>query len=33
MDDGLPVDAREMLPDEVGELVVAQVRGGREETA
>jgi hypothetical protein len=31
MDDGLPVDAREILVDAVDELVVAPVRGRRED--
>ena len=33
MDDGLPLDARETLADEVGELVLAHVVGRREDSA
>lgn len=33
MDDALPQDARELLADHVGDLVIVPVRGRREETA
>jgi DeoR/GlpR family transcriptional regulator of sugar metabolism len=33
IDDGLPADARELLTDEVGDLLIVPVRGRREETA
>lgn len=32
MDEGLPADARESLPEEVGELVIASVRGQRDDS-